>query len=187
MGTQSPGSIQRTRHMLSEALIRLVEKRSFRKISVGDICAEAMVSRSAFYSHFADKYELLSFCLEELLRMQANAGRDWTLEEQIVALLKSVQENRRTLYNIFMADLSPELMDIFQQALNAAAVTRLRELQKEGVKLPGDIELVAAFLAGGLANVMLRWIRENYATPVEEIARCQCAMLSAMGAGHGEK
>lgn len=180
MGTQSPGSISRTKHMLSEALLRLVEKRSFRKISVGDICHEAMVSRSAFYSHFEDKYELLSFCVAETLRMRADAGKNRTLEEQFVDLLTGVQENRRTLYNIFMADLSPELMDIFQKTLASATVESLLEHQKSGHMLPGDVGFIAAFLAGGLANVILRWIRENCSTPIEEVARCQCELLKRL-------
>lgn len=182
MGTRSPGSIQKTKHMLSEALLSLAEKRSFRKISVGDICQTAMVSRSAFYSHFADKYELLSFALEEKLRLQAPGSQNQTLEGQISALLKSVQENRRAVYHIFMADMSPELMDIFQKTLQTAAVRRLEELQRSGVKLPGDVRLTAAFLVGGLANVIISWIRENCAVPAEEIAKCQCELIAALGA-----
>ena len=180
MGTQSPGSAVRTKHMLSEALLRLVEKRSFRKISVGDICQEAMVSRSAFYSHFEDKYELLSFSLSETLRRRADAGRSQTLEEQFVDILTGVQENRRTLHNVFMADLSPELMDIFQKTLAATTAERLLEHQKTGGMLPGNVSFIAAFLAGGMANVILGWIRENCATPIEEVARCQCELIKQL-------
>lgn len=187
MGTLSPGSVLRTKRMLSDALIRLVEKRSFRKISVGDICSEAQVSRSAFYSHFADKYELLSCCLEESLRLQAVKDRDQPLEVQILTLLKSVQENRRVLYNIFMADLSPELIDIFQKALHAAMLERLHELQRDGMVIPVDPDFMAAFLSGGLANVIICWIRENCTSPAEEIAKCQCLMISMLGAADAGK
>lgn len=181
MGTHSPGSIRKTRMMLAEALIRLVEKRSFKKISVGDICGEAMVSRSAFYSHFSDKYELLSFCMTEMFekRMAAHAGQ--SLEAQLISLLESVQENRRAMYNVFMADLSMELLDIFRQTLNVAVSDRLKEMQCAGVQMPGPISMVASFYAGGLANVMLGWVRENCATPIEEVARCQCALLAGLG------
>ena len=32
----------------------------FKKITVGDICAEAMINKMTFYKHYSDKYELLN-------------------------------------------------------------------------------------------------------------------------------
>jgi len=170
--------------MLSEALLRLVEKRSFRKISVGDICREAQVSRSAFYSHFDDKYELLSYCLEKKIRSRAIGGQAAALEDQILDLLNNVQENRRTFHNIFMADVSIELMNILQQTLKTAAAARLEEVQREGAMLPCGIDRAAEFISGGMASVILGWIRENCATPVSEIAGCQSALLAALLTTH---
>lgn len=177
MGTQSPGGRQRTKIMFSEALFRLVGKRSFRKISVGDICREAMLSRSAFYAHFEDKYKLLSYGLSQMLRRQADAERSRSLEEQMLSVLIGIQENRRTFHNMFMADLTMELMEVFQAVFAEAVRERLMEYQRSGMELSGNIEFVSAFLTGGFANVVLNWIRENCATPAEEIAHCQCELL----------
>ena len=44
------------RESLIHALINLLHKKTFYKISVNELCAAAQVSRSAFYSHFDDKY-----------------------------------------------------------------------------------------------------------------------------------
>ena len=44
---------------LKASLLDLLQKRSFAKISVYDLCSHASVSRSAFYANFEDKYELL--------------------------------------------------------------------------------------------------------------------------------
>ena len=46
------------RESLIHALIDLLHKKTFYKISVNELCAAAQVSRSAFYSHFDDKYDL---------------------------------------------------------------------------------------------------------------------------------
>ena len=180
MGTQSPGSQQRTKQMFSEALLRLVGKRSFRKISVGDVCQEARLSRSAFYSHFEDKYELLSYSLSQTLRMMTEAGRSRPLEEQMLTVLTGIQENRRTFHNMFMADLSLELMDVLQTVFAEATRERLIEYQRAGNMVDGNIEFISAFLAGGFANVVLAWIRGNCAAPAAEIARCQCELLERM-------
>ncbi len=50
---------------LKTALLDLLQRRSFVKISVYDLCSHAHISRSAFYVNFEDKYELLAYCLEE--------------------------------------------------------------------------------------------------------------------------
>lgn len=187
MGTRNPGSIRRTKRLLSEALLALLQKHSFRKISVGDICEAAMVSRSAFYSHFADKYELLSQCMEESLRLQAVGAREQRMEEQIAELLTRVQENRRVLHNIFMADMNAELMEIFHKTLYAVTEDRLRTLERAGAVIPGGVSFTAEFLAGGMANVMICWIRENCAVPAEEIAGRLCALLTMLGAAEPGK
>ena len=165
MGTQSPGTVQKTRHMLAGALMRLLEKRSFRKISVGDICREAMVSRSAFYMHYADKYELLSDTMDELLRLKSEEGRGRTLEQQMTELLENIQTDQRMFHNMFMADLSQEMLDIFTGTFESVVRERLRQLERAGVYLPGPIPMVASFYAGGLANVVMSWIRENLQCP----------------------
>ena len=58
--------IVRTRKLLSNTLLGMMEEDSIEKISVIDLCAKAMVNRATFYAHFEDKYHLLSYALEEL-------------------------------------------------------------------------------------------------------------------------
>ena len=53
--------VRRTYKLLSDALISLMKVKPFEKISVMDICNEAMVHRATFYTHFEDKYQLLKF------------------------------------------------------------------------------------------------------------------------------
>ncbi len=51
--------VRRTRRALREALIALMLERGWDSVSVQDICDRAEVGRSTFYTHFADKEELL--------------------------------------------------------------------------------------------------------------------------------
>ncbi|HET9931299.1 MAG TPA: TetR/AcrR family transcriptional regulator, partial [Polyangiaceae bacterium] len=58
--------VQRTRRALSEALIGLILERGWDDVSVQDVCDRANVGRSTFYTHFADKEELLVGGLDDL-------------------------------------------------------------------------------------------------------------------------
>lgn len=52
---------KKTAMALNHAMISLLEKLSFKKITVRDICDEARISRAAFYVHFTDKYDFLEW------------------------------------------------------------------------------------------------------------------------------
>ncbi|MDR1093680.1 MAG: TetR/AcrR family transcriptional regulator [Clostridiales bacterium] len=55
--------IVKTRKSLLNAIEALLERRSFKHVTVNDLCEEALLSRAAFYTHFKDKYDLLDFWL----------------------------------------------------------------------------------------------------------------------------
>jgi len=53
--------IARTHNMLTEALVSLLGKYEWSDINVQQICDEADIARSTFYSHFENKQELYDF------------------------------------------------------------------------------------------------------------------------------
>lgn len=177
MDRQRPDGVQKTKYMLANAMMWLLEKQSFRKISVGDICQEALISRSAFYVHFADKYELLKFCLRGMLHRQDEAARGQTLEMRMTALLESVQQNQRMLRNTFEADFSQELIELFENTFREYVDEHLTRLSGPDQPVSDEQRMVAAFLAGGVSNMVICWIREQFRTPAEELARCQCTLI----------
>lgn len=52
---------ERTRIWIADAMRRLMEKKPLDKIRVTDICREAEIGRPAFYYHFKDKYDLVTW------------------------------------------------------------------------------------------------------------------------------
>jgi AcrR family transcriptional regulator len=59
--------VRRTRALLREALVALIEERGFDRVTVGDLCARAMISRAAFYRNYRDKYELVEEIFDEAM------------------------------------------------------------------------------------------------------------------------
>ena len=55
--------MEKTKIFLSNALIDLLEEKTFDSIKVVEICDKAMVHKTTFYNHFEDKYELLNYSL----------------------------------------------------------------------------------------------------------------------------
>ena len=70
-----------TKNALAVSMKKLMEKKPFSKISVGDICEDCGMNRKSFYYHFRDKYDLVNwiFYVDFIERMDwstvAIAGR----------------------------------------------------------------------------------------------------------------
>lgn len=58
-GPRMDPRIRRTRHLLQQALEKLLETKDFESISVQDITDTATLNRATFYDHYADKFALL--------------------------------------------------------------------------------------------------------------------------------
>lgn len=61
--------VRRTKILLREALIALIEEEGFDALTVGELTERAMVSRAAFYRNYQDKYDLVEQIFEEAMKM----------------------------------------------------------------------------------------------------------------------
>lgn len=58
--------IERTYRLLIEAFTNLLEESSYDNITVAALCERAMIRRTTFYKHFADKDEFFTFYLKSI-------------------------------------------------------------------------------------------------------------------------
>ncbi|MGZ3623788.1 MAG: TetR/AcrR family transcriptional regulator [Ktedonobacteraceae bacterium] len=65
--------VKRTKILLREALIALIEEQGFDALTVGELTKRAMVSRAAFYRNYRDKYDLVEQIFEEAMSTLWNA------------------------------------------------------------------------------------------------------------------
>lgn len=80
----------------SDAMWRLLENKDFDAISVVDIVRVSGHSHASFYRNFEDKYELMLFSCEELLRSAVSRGiRDSTPEAVVEPFLIIAVNNKR--------------------------------------------------------------------------------------------
>ena len=68
--------VRRTRKLLREALVELIEERGFDRVTVGDLAARALVSRAAFYRNYRDKYDLLEQIVDEAMAQMTADDED---------------------------------------------------------------------------------------------------------------
>ena len=59
--------VKKTKKAIRSAFISLLEEKSFSDITIQDISDRAEISRSTFYDHYTDKYQLLESMYQEII------------------------------------------------------------------------------------------------------------------------
>ena len=60
--------VKRTRQLLEQSFMELLEEKSFQSITVQDIADRATVNRATFYAHFEDKFALFDHVIHETFK-----------------------------------------------------------------------------------------------------------------------
>jgi AcrR family transcriptional regulator len=83
---------EETRSRILESAIKLFSNRGYNKASVDDICAEAGISKGAFYHHFKSKQALFRALLDSWLKAIDNtieASKDKTAPETFMQMTEA--------------------------------------------------------------------------------------------------
>lgn len=107
--------VVKTKKALSSAMLMLLRDMPFAKITVNEICARALVSRSAFYTHFLDKYDLAVYCLDDVSAQLFDMVQEQSVQAQLRSLIENIRQNSRLFENLLMADYDAELMEILRK------------------------------------------------------------------------
>lgn len=155
--------VRKTRQALREALFSLVLERGWDRVSVQDVCQRADVGRSTFYTHFADREDLLLSGFEEL-KVALRAARPGPLGF-VRGLVEHVDENRK-LARLFSDRRGPPI----RRRLTGLVVALIEEdLATLTPRPPGGADplraATARFLAGALVDLLM-WRLEG-GTPLD--------------------
>lgn len=81
---------------LSEALLKLLEKKRIEDITVGEIAEKARFSRRTFYNYFTDKYDVLAWHFHQAVDVHGNGK----LTDYEIAVLEYLKSHRKSLRNL---------------------------------------------------------------------------------------
>lgn len=170
--------IIKTKKSLYESLLDLMKEKPFEELKVSDICENALVNRSTFYSHFDDKYDLLDSLICDLkdslsLELSKNTNISNSKEyylEMIKLLLDHVEEKKDVYAAVLINNKNGVGMDMVYDALNEDVVKRI---EVEGHKLNRGIpsSIIAKFYLGAVFNLGREWLISNNKYSKEEIIK----------------
>lgn len=152
---------QRTRHLLSAALVELISEKDYDSITVSDIIDRANVGRSTFYAHYRDKDDLLvgelDRVIDVLIRQTPHGSHEEDLFFPSLGLFRHVGEQ----YELYKALVWGPGIDLLIKHLQKSLSRRIEGgLQRSGKKSDIPISIQANFVAGGFLT-LLKWWLEN--------------------------
>lgn len=153
--------VRRTRKLLSNALFELIRKKPFEKITVCDICEEAMVHRATFYSHYSDKDELLVHSIDEHLPMTAadlNPSGSPDSHNMVEEIINYISDNKEVYAAIFRKNSAYSISDRIQKMFSSKLQAIVNERIKNGAEIPVSPEFWADFYAGACIGVVQKWL-----------------------------
>lgn len=167
-GKATDRRIARTKRALLDALHSLISEKDYDSIVVKEILDRANVGRSAFYTHFVDKDDLLAHGIQDIVgglparHSQAGESRNDSPLWFSQTIFEHVDRQRRTT----MHKLGRRGAAILHQRLNQVLVKLIAEQLRTGPRkhkgnerIPSD--LLAQYLAGTFVLVLNWWIESK--------------------------
>jgi AcrR family transcriptional regulator len=180
--------ILRTRKLLWEALIALIEEKEYSEITIQDIADRANVNRVTFYLHYRDKQDLLvkseELIFEELTsKITPLTGENFRFDippEGMKLVYQYIAENAR-FYRIILGENGiPFLVDRFRKYLARLTIQRFQMVSSGASKSSIPMEMIAQYAAGSIIGLITWWLENDMPIPPEEFAH-QTLLLTAYG------
>lgn len=169
-----------TKDYITIALYYLMSKKDYESTTVTDICNKARVSRMSFYRYFNNKEDIfINYCDERFEEFFAQVKE------------KNINDIRSFLIEIFL------FLKKYARQVNVLKKAHKENLIVEkftdyGTYLAKHINLMvdnnpianrilAAFLAGGTANILLLWFELGLDVPPEEMAEIATNIFRSIG------
>ncbi|MFD1955430.1 TetR/AcrR family transcriptional regulator [Paenibacillus thailandensis] len=160
--------VRRTHKLLYDALLGLMEKHPFETITVKQICDLAMVHRTTFYTHFNDKFDLLSHALRQIAEDEFNfAGGRLTPSESFQELF-SIAAKHKKLFSQLLAEERDSLRNLLRREMGLGIKQHMIEIYSFE---DNSIELQIAIegYVGAVLGVLNWWIENNMPIDQENV------------------
>lgn len=171
--------VRRTHKLLWEALMAELAERPFEEITVKDICERAMVHRTTFYKHYADKYALLergmrqmySALVAEERHLPPSAFSADHPPPYFVRLFEHVAEHQQFYKLMLCGEGNSRFQKRIKDYVVEVAETRLREAPPANQKPAMPLAMHAHFLAGAVLSLLAWWLENDMPLSPHQMAR----------------
>ncbi|MVO98192.1 TetR/AcrR family transcriptional regulator [Paenibacillus lutrae] len=161
--------VKRTHKLLYNALMDLMDKHPFENITVKQICDLAMVHRTTFYTHFQDKFDLLSRAMQQIAEKEFKGLVDASFSpSDNFRELFSLAMKHKKLFSILLDEERDSLRNLLRKEMGRGMKQYLIEhnsIEENSI----DMQIKIEAYIGAVLGVVNWWIQSNIPIDDEEI------------------
>lgn len=176
--------IIKTYSKLTDSFGEMMKEVSFDEITVFDLCERAKVRRATFYKHFDDKYDffrnIVNIIMTNIDKKVADCTKQLKITDYIILFVREIiiyfDSRREILNNILNSSAFPHIFDIITSCTHESLKRHLEESERDGIALVTDADSFASFLNGGIATLMLFWLKYRHITETELLSKIEAIL-----------
>lgn len=183
---------KRTRKMILEAFINLVEEKGYEHVTVSDIANQAMINRATFYAHFKDKQDVYDYIFKEALEQFMNVlapvqlGRTNQLQlhaiEQIIThIFEKIQENRVFFKTVLNAHGNEQLRKQISQILRSTYANIFDQVEIREKDFIVPIDFIIEYMSSTFMSILHWWINQEISFSPKQMAQL---IIKLVGSNH---
>lgn len=160
---------QTTEEKIQKALFSLLRIRKYNDISIKELCFEAGINRSSFYTHYDDINDLMiktEYNLSKKIMQIFDPQKNW--DENIFTLLFKFLYDNRHFYNSYLTTNEQTFMEKsdFKSFINIINRNNIAMNYNENERI-----YHMAFFAGGIKALVKSWISTGCKETPEQMSK----------------
>jgi AcrR family transcriptional regulator len=160
---------QLTRKAIMQCTLELAEKKSLKKITVKDIADACGITRSTFYYHFSDIYDVLDGVVQAKID-EFNEEYNGEMDKVLMRFIEYSIIHRKVWANLFDARGREWLEKYVKTRIHYLALLQIRKMSEGYILSIKDVEIICSFYEEAIFGLLIRWIiKEEKAKTVDEI------------------
>jgi len=171
---KAPKRYTRTKEDITAAFIHQMNIATFDKISITSITSEAKISRSTFYSHYEDIYDLLFSLLHDFVSpkdIQSNPNiASGTGFKGLESFLQHFFSYKKLYLNAFRNDTHRLFSEKFHKYIEQLLIVWIKTNNPSYDGLLNQ-DLIITFYTGGCTAVLINWLENNCTQTPQDVTK----------------
>ena len=167
-------SAVRSRRMINQAFLELLQEKPFEKITVTDIVKRADINRSTFYAHYPDVRGMVEVLMEQTVNRSIALVADLNFQDIftdpmpfLMGLISIGMENMELYRQLGQSDFALRQVEEMKTILMEKAVTTV-DIPEE-IRHSNSFRIHIHFFIGGILNTFQQWLQGKLVCSPTEI------------------
>lgn len=166
-----------TKNMITEAFVRISDKKSIDKITVKDVVEECNITRQTFYYHFKDIIDVIEWLLQQHTQIMIDKTIHATsMKEAMVIMLSPIKERPEIINKL----MNSKKREDTEKILMSAARFYLEEVMRRNGYFTqlkySEADTALTFYASAIVGVIISNSRRP-PSDTEELAEQLCRLI----------